>query len=140
MDVAARTKTNNLHGRGISKILFLCLAVSIVMVGVFCSVSEEDELQFEEVGELRVGSSHKVDILFVIDNSNSMEEEQEVLTRQFEFMARELISPTLGGPGGIPPVDDLHIGVVSTDMGTHGYTIMTCRALSAILADQCNYA
>jgi hypothetical protein len=38
-------------------------------------------------------------------------------------MARELISPE--NPMD-PPVEDLHIGIVSTDMGTGGYTVETC--------------
>ena len=67
-----------------------------------------------------------VDILFVVDNSNSMSEEQEVLTDSARAMLEELIAPTDGG-GGVPPaVTDLHVGVVTTDMGSGGYTIMTC--------------
>ena len=38
-------------------------------------------------------------------------------------MARELIAPTREGASA---VDDLHVGVISTDMGTHGYTLQTC--------------
>ena len=70
----------------------------------------------------------RVDILFVIDNSNSMSEEQAELNRQFWPLVIELLEPTRDPETGeVPPaVTDLHVGVISTDMGTHGFTIMTC--------------
>jgi hypothetical protein len=68
-----------------------------------------------------------VDILFVVDNSNSMMEEQELLARQMASLLPELITRTRPSEGDIlPAVEDLHVGVVSTDMGTHGTSIMTC--------------
>jgi hypothetical protein len=61
-----------------------------------------------------------LDILFVIDNSGSMQEEQDSLARNFDrFMAvLENIE------GGMPSV---HIGVVSTDVGT-GTATSGCTA------------
>ena len=76
--------------------------------------------------ELSGAPINRADILFVVDNTGSMAEEQEVLSRQIVLMIQELIGPSGGGPDTPPPVDDLHIGVVSTDMGTHGHVIMTC--------------
>jgi hypothetical protein len=38
-------------------------------------------------------------------------------------MAEELINPS---EPNAPSVQDLHVGIVTTDMGTHGYTIQTC--------------
>ena len=73
--------------------------------------------------EIHQTGTTKVDILFVIDNSNSMSQEQEILANQIEVMAKALISPT---EPGAPAVQDLHIGIVSTDMGTGGYRIQTC--------------
>lgn len=70
--------------------------------------------------------STKVDILFVVDNSNSMAEEQQVLSKQIVLMAKELITPTFVGEDTPPAVEDLHVGIVTTDMGTAGYTVMTC--------------
>jgi hypothetical protein len=70
----------------------------------------------------------EVDILFVVDDSNSMAEEQAVLADQIEVMARELIHPTAGADGRTPPaVRDLHLGIVTTDMGSGGYTTLSCR-------------
>jgi|GEM_PF-6471265 len=51
-----------------------------------------------------------VDILFMIDNSFSMKEEQEKLRRNFPAFVNSL--RTL--PGGLP---NLHIGIVSSDVG-----------------------
>ncbi|MCB9594761.1 MAG: hypothetical protein H6719_18720 [Sandaracinaceae bacterium] len=61
----------------------------------------------------------QLDLLFVIDDSASMEAEQEVLARGFEGFARALATGDLDGDGvpEFPPVTDLHVGVVSTDMG-----------------------
>ncbi len=70
-----------------------------------------------------------VDILVVVDNSLSMEEEQASLTSSFPLLIQSLLDPQdLDGdtrPDHVP-VDDLHIGVVSTDMGTGGYPIASC--------------
>jgi hypothetical protein len=52
----------------------------------------------------------KVDMLFVIDDSKSMAEEQDRLTAAFEEMLRPLQELPAGAPS-------LHIGVISTDVG-----------------------
>lgn len=65
----------------------------------------------------------KLDILFMVDNSNSMREEQEVLAEQIVVMVQELISPSRPGTAA---VEDMHIGIVTSDMGTGGYAISTC--------------
>ncbi|HET6611303.1 MAG TPA: vWA domain-containing protein [Kofleriaceae bacterium] len=54
--------------------------------------------------------NNDLDILFVIDNSSSMLEEQESLAQNFNTFIDVLES----AEGGLP---DIHIGVVSTDMG-----------------------
>ncbi|MCA9670374.1 MAG: hypothetical protein KC503_32485 [Myxococcales bacterium] len=63
-----------------------------------------------------------VDILFVIDNSNSMEQEQKNLIANFsKFIQRiEAIDP---------PIKSYHVGVVSTDLGAGPYRpAMNCVA------------
>jgi hypothetical protein len=74
--------------------------------------------------EIQQTGTTKVDILFMVDNSNSMNEEQGVLSKQIVLMAEELIHPSTPET---PAVQDLHIGIVTSDMGTHGYSILTCR-------------
>lgn len=60
-----------------------------------------------------------VDLLFVVDNSGSMVEEQERLRRQFPLLMHELRTMR----GGLP---DLHIGVTTTDLGTGMFQITYC--------------
>ncbi|MBU1241248.1 hypothetical protein KKF84_19965 [Myxococcota bacterium] len=61
----------------------------------------------------------KVDLLFVVDNSLSMAAEQALLVSQFGEFTRVLRE----APGGMP---DLHVGVISTDLGTLPYNIPSC--------------
>jgi hypothetical protein len=56
------------------------------------------------------GAPIKLDLLFMIDDSPSMEEEQSNLARNFP----RLIDALGGMAGGFP---DLHLGVVSSDLG-----------------------
>lgn len=61
-----------------------------------------------------------VDLLFVIDDSDSMAEEQMNLVANFPELIRVLTNPPDedgDGEPDVPPVDDLRIGVVSTNMG-----------------------
>jgi hypothetical protein len=61
----------------------------------------------------------KLDLLFIVDNSSSMKEEQAALRREFPSMIRKLVSGDHDGNGKLDhaPVTDLHIGVVSSNMG-----------------------
>jgi hypothetical protein len=63
-----------------------------------------------------------VDLLFVVDNSGSMSEEQASLAREFPKLVRALASGDRDADGkeDFPPVEDLHLGVVSSDMGLPG--------------------
>jgi hypothetical protein len=72
--------------------------------------------------EIAVATVDKVDMLFMIDNSNSMREEQASLRAQFAHVIHVL---TIGdrdndGVSDFPPVKDLHLGVVTSDMGLLG--------------------
>jgi hypothetical protein len=74
--------------------------------------------------------SDAVDLLVMVDNSNSMAQEQANLTQNFEILISSLTSPSDDNGDGQPdhpPVTDLHIGVVSSDMGTGGFAVQTCR-------------
>ncbi len=70
----------------------------------------------------------KVDLLFVVDDSASMLEEQGALTDQIEAMVRELVAPEPGPDGrpAPPAVGDLHVAVVTTDLGTQGIEVAGC--------------
>jgi hypothetical protein len=61
----------------------------------------------------------KVDLLFAIDNSGSMAQEQASLRAQFPRLVQVLTSGDLDGDGEreFPPATDMHLGVVSSDLG-----------------------
>src|SRR5262245_10491184 len=75
-----------------------------------------------EQKDIPVTLNRNVDILFVVDDSGSMKEEQDSLTTNFPRFIDRL--STL--QGGLPSV---HIGVVSTDVGTGTDAIQSCNAL-----------
>ena len=61
-----------------------------------------------------------VDLLFVVDNSGSMADEQSLLSKAFPELMTELRLTQ----GGLPNV---HVGVTSTDLGTGMFTITYCE-------------
>jgi hypothetical protein len=64
-----------------------------------------------------------VDILVVVDNSPGMAEEQASLADAFPLLIGSLLDPP---EGDHELVTDLHVGVISTDMGTGGYAVEGC--------------
>lgn len=70
--------------------------------------------------------SDQLDLLFVMDDSGSMREEQQKLQVQLERLVRILTTGDLNqdgdnsDEGDFEPVGSLHLGVISTDMGTYG--------------------
>jgi len=64
----------------------------------------------------------KIDLLFAVDNSESMREEQNALKEQFPKLISILTTGqrTPDDPAPFPPATDLHLGVVSSDMGAVG--------------------
>jgi hypothetical protein len=68
-------------------------------------------------------SVDKVDVLFGIDNSGSMEENQAQLAREFRVLIDQLVNPPVNPVTGRPrwpAVRSLHVGVVSSDLGAAG--------------------
>jgi hypothetical protein len=61
-----------------------------------------------------------VDLLFVVDNSGSMRQEQGALREQFPPLITTLATGRKSDGETFPPVKDMHLGVVSTDMGLAG--------------------
>ncbi|MBN1770022.1 MAG: hypothetical protein JXB32_02080 [Deltaproteobacteria bacterium] len=93
-----------------------------------CYQSGEPPTVYTRV-EVQATSRLKVDLLVMVDNSGSMAQEQAVLAAQFAELLPALLEP-LDGDGDTrpdaPPVEDLHVGVISSDMGTMGHVISTC--------------
>jgi hypothetical protein len=84
--------------------------------------------RFEQVTE----TVSKVDLLFVVDNSSSMHEEQAALRLAFPKLINALITGDRDGDGkqDFPAVADLHLGVVSSDLGLPGVMgIQNCHGL-----------
>jgi hypothetical protein len=80
----------------------------------------------------------KLDLLFMIDNSMSMFDKQEILSKAVPVLVRRLVTPNclddLDQPIGVTDADgrcasgrpemrslrDIHIGVITSSLGSHG--------------------
>lgn len=76
------------------------------------------DVQRVEVVTFKAHQNPQLDLLFVIDDSPSMIDKQVALDRAFPALMAKLAEI----PGGTP---DLHLGVISTDMGTKGSGVMS---------------
>ena len=79
--------------------------------------------------EMQVQDFVGVDVLVIVDNSGSMAAEQSMLRDAFPSLITSILNPPIDPDTGMrvhAPVRDLHIGVVSTDMGVGGYDVQTC--------------
>jgi len=123
-----------------------CLLLSWLSATVGCQSSVE--VLGPPVSDADAGSSDaapaavhadKVDLLFVVDNSASMGDKQQVLASAVPMLIDRLVHPHCVGDAGatvpddgpsspcpagsereFPAVEDLHIGVVTTSLGGHG--------------------
>jgi hypothetical protein len=79
--------------------------------------------------EVRQRHAMPVDLLVVVDNSGSMSQEQDNLARNLPRLIQDLLSPPVDPETGDlvrHPVLDLHVGVISTDMGAGGHAWEPC--------------
>lgn len=74
----------------------------------------------EVVGDFSSALNRELDILFVIDNSATMGEEQSALINEFPIFLDKLSSASKGLPS-------LHVGVVSSDLGVGRYVVPGCE-------------
>jgi hypothetical protein len=102
--------------------LFLTAACQFFTDGGDGPPTEPGEVasQYQVVKDLLPANVQAVDILFVVDNSGSMREEQASIAA----WADESLFGVLGMPDGAPL--DLHVAVVSTDLGAGDYGIQGC--------------
>jgi hypothetical protein len=70
--------------------------------------------------EFQIGFKRSLDLLFVVDNSNSMGPKQQWLLSYFP----NLIQPLKDLPVGV----DLHVGIVTTDFGAGVFAPPSCNA------------
>lgn len=80
------------------------------------SLPDAPEVQRTQVLTLKALANPDLDLLFVIDDSNSMTDKQASLKAAFPMLVAQLSSVT----GGVP---NLHLGVISSDMGTKGSAV-----------------
>ena len=91
------------------------------------------------VTQLQQETPSQIDLLFMIDNSESMADKQVLLANAVPALVRRLVEPRCINPATEPPlggnfpcaqgkpeftpVDDMHLGVITTSIGGHGATI-----------------
>ncbi len=70
-----------------------------------------------------------VDVLFVIDDSGSMDEEQESLRREIPLLIEGLTNPPTNEAGRPEwnPVESLQVAIVNTNLGTRGHSVSPSR-------------
>ncbi|HYQ43593.1 MAG TPA: hypothetical protein VER11_16540 [Polyangiaceae bacterium] len=104
----------------------------------------------------------KIDLLFMIDNSVSMQDKQEILKAAVPVLVGRLVQPicvdAMGKPakdaqgkfesstgGSCPktkgspefsPIGDIHIGIVSSSLGAHGGSVCSTGAATDTLDDK----
>ncbi len=83
-----------------------------VLIG--CGDSELPAVKRTEIAVIPVAPSAQLDMLFVIDNSPDILDTQEAFLASFPSLLGELATLESGMP-------DLHIGIVSSDVGTLGF-------------------
>ncbi|MEP7049948.1 MAG: hypothetical protein ABJB12_06325 [Pseudomonadota bacterium] len=99
------------------------------------------------VNQLRQTAVTKIDLLFMVDNSTSMADKQEILQSAVPVLVKRLTSPicvdgkgaptgesSVGGrcTSGRPEFDrvaDIHVGIVTSSLGSHG-GLGTCNITS----------
>jgi hypothetical protein len=79
----------------------------------------DPQQQPEVVKDIPISVNRDVDILFLIDNSDSMGDKQASLTANFP----RFIDVLQNIPGGLP---NIHIGIASSTVGVGGYNIGGC--------------
>lgn len=69
-----------------------------------------------------------IDLLVMVDKSGSMTEEQAALTAAFPELIRALTTGDVDGDGmrDFLPIESLHVGVVTSDLGALGNIVPTC--------------
>ncbi|MCA9664490.1 MAG: VWA domain-containing protein [Myxococcales bacterium] len=123
------------------KVLLSAFAVSLLgLLGACVSrpLDEAPPKQSVELPRFFPQSVEKdVDLLFVIDNSGSMGEEQQNLVQNFPRLIEALRADSLGADGTGKPcnegtregcrIPNVHIGVVSSDLGAGTYGLPSCE-------------
>ena len=87
------------------------------------------------VNEVDITQVNQVDLLFLVDNSGSMKEEQEALISEIPRMVTILATGELPDGSTFEPVASLRVGVITSDMGVGGIDIPAYAMCSTALGD-----
>lgn len=100
--------------------------VTVVAAALSTSCACQDEASetgpTHELDDLRWGSVTELDLLLVIDNSRSMADKQALFAEAVPALLKQLAEPHLT-PDGFPAsraLENIHIGVISSSLGSHG--------------------
>ncbi|HEY4103816.1 MAG TPA: hypothetical protein VGM44_07990, partial [Polyangiaceae bacterium] len=100
------------------------------------------------IDQVRQSLVTKIDLLFMVDNSASMADKQQILETAVPVLVKRLVTPICVDPttrapvggnanangncaSGQPefrPVQDIHIGIVTSSLGSHGAAHSSCAA------------
>jgi hypothetical protein len=96
----------------IKKILFLCTLFTVLSCSPESPKLEQRVYTQKVATDVNLDFNPKVDILFVVDDSGSMEAHQERLSKNVEVLTKSIEKNR---------VLDYHIGVITTTMGINDY-------------------
>jgi hypothetical protein len=120
-----------------------------------CTTACEPKTSNVFVDQIVQTAVDKIDLLFMVDNSVSMADKQEILKDAVPVLVSRLISPICVDGTGAPvvpgassvngvcatgspefnPIGDIHIGIVSSSLGAHGGTVCSSGAVTDTLND-----
>jgi hypothetical protein len=110
-------------------------------------VESSPQTSNEFVSQVEQSAVNKIDLLFMVDNSSSMADKQEILQSAVPVLVKRLTSPlcvdnVTGAPTGensslgtcklgtpeFQPVTDIHVGIVTSSLGAHGGDVCPAAA------------
>ncbi|HTA93365.1 MAG TPA: hypothetical protein VK745_27495 [Polyangiaceae bacterium] len=113
-------------------------------------VTSEPQTSNIFVDQIVQTSVNKIDLLFMVDNSASMADKQDILRAAVPVLVGRLVSPICVDANGAPtggnsdangncatgqpeftPIADIHVGIVTSSLGSHGGTVCAAPAPSA---------
>ncbi len=100
--------------------------VLLAFAGALLAAACSDTPQVNLGGNYRVALSmppvenHDIDVLFVIDNSASMLDNQRDVATRSQAALFDVIDHAIGGP------PNLHVGVITSSMGAGGFSVPGC--------------
>ncbi len=109
--------------RALPAVLMLTVLAGCLTRSTVSTDGAASDVQGDNCFALHLFDDREVDILFVIDNSNSMHHEQKSLMKQSPWLLDGLRSAKLGGK-----LPDVQLGIVSSDLGAGSYNLPSCKS------------